>query len=41
MLPWLLGGLALVTLFAWKVIHSAEADDKKRKANPRRVRNDD
>jgi hypothetical protein len=35
MLPWLLGGLAVVTLLAWKVIHSAEADDKLRKRSRR------
>jgi hypothetical protein len=35
MLPWLLGGLAVVTIFAWKVIYSAEADDKRRKQSRR------
>ena len=35
MLPWLLGGLVVVTLLAWKVIHSAEADDKRRKQSRR------
>jgi hypothetical protein len=31
MLPWMIGGLAVVGFLTWKVIHSAEADDKKRK----------
>ncbi len=35
MLPWLLGGLALVTLYVWKVIHSAEVDDRQRKQSRR------
>lgn len=36
MLTWLLGGLAVMTLFWWKIIHSAEADDKERKQSKRR-----
>jgi len=35
MLPWLLGGLVIVTIIAWKVIHSAEVDDKERKQSRR------
>jgi hypothetical protein len=35
MLTWLLGGLAVVTLIAWRVIASAEADDKQRKLSKR------
>jgi hypothetical protein len=35
MLPWLLGGLVVVTVIVWKVIHSAEADDKLRKRSRR------
>ena len=31
MLPWLLGGLAIVTVIVWRVIHAAEVDDKQRK----------
>ena len=35
MLPWLLGGLAIVTVLVWRVIHSAEVDDKQRKQSRR------
>lgn len=35
MLPWLLGGLAVVTLVVWRVIASAEKDDKQRKVSKR------
>jgi hypothetical protein len=31
MLPWMLGGLAVVGFFAWRVIHNAEEHDKKTK----------
>jgi hypothetical protein len=31
MLPWMLGGVAIVAFFAWKVIHNAEEHDRKTK----------
>ena len=31
MLPWMLGGLAVIGFFAWKAIHSAEQEDKRKK----------
>lgn len=31
MLPWLLGGIAVVGFFAWKVIHNAEEEDRRNK----------
>lgn len=31
MLPWMIGAIVVVALLAWKVIHAAELDDKKRK----------
>ena len=31
MLPWMLGGLAIIGFFAWKVIHDAEEYDRQTK----------
>ena len=31
MLPWMLGGLAIIGFFAWRVIYNAEQDDKRAK----------
>jgi hypothetical protein len=31
MLPWMIGGIIIVSLFAWRILSSAIADDKKRK----------
>lgn len=40
MLFWLLGGLAVVTLFVWKTIYSAEQYDKQRSKTPRKASTD-
>jgi hypothetical protein len=31
MLPWMLGGLAVVAFFAWRAIHNAEEEDRRNK----------
>jgi len=31
MLPWMLGGVAIVAFFAWRVIYNAEQHDKAQK----------
>lgn len=36
MLPWLIGGLVVVSMLAWRVLHTAQLDDKKRKKLPTR-----
>jgi hypothetical protein len=38
MLPWMLGGLAVVAFFAWKVIRDAELHDKRTKEATKRKR---
>jgi len=35
MLPWMLGGIAIIGFFAWRVIHNAEEHDRKTKAGRR------
>jgi hypothetical protein len=35
MLPWMLGGLAIIVALAWKLLHDAQVDDKTR-ARPNR-----